>query len=565
MNNSDLKIYNELRILILRALDGTIACDEIARLEELLKSDEKYRRYYRAFMATYCNLESIMGASQDSLSRDTEGIEAAVDKEFLAILAEQEDIAPELIMEEPAAESMPEAVLEEKPHHIQNKFIRIFNIAVSVAAVLMIIFIVYANVFPPNYSVQVARVIDIVNARWDDKSEVLEKDDKVWTNHPEYVLKDGIIKVGYDNGVQVVIESPAKFQIASNNSLKLDYGRVYSVVSEEGLGFSIQTNNAEVVDLGTEFGVQVDSNGDTSVHMIKGKTILYADSISGKAETEITAGYAKKVSGSNKVIKDIYCKEEFFVRDISSSNNLIWRGQDRINLADIIGGGNGFGTGKESISIDPGTGKISNEIERENRRRLDNVYSLVPENPYIDGVFVPFGGDIPLQITSAGDIFEACPNTSGQYWMGVSNKLVTSEKGSKESQTAIRVVKLDGVLYGSKDHPGIMMHANSGITFDLNNIRTINSKKHVSRFTALCGLSDTILDTDFADTVETDMWVLIDGKVVKKYVISISSRSVYVDIPITDENRYLTLISTDGENSINGDWTFWGDPALILE
>ena len=563
-DRSEYKKYDDLRNLILRALDGTITCEEISALENMLISDENNRKYYRAFMFTYCNIESIMGAD-NILPASGEGKDDSnIDKEFLSILAEQEDNAPELIIEKPAEILRAEPQVEQtvKP----NRFVKLFNVAISAAAVLLFFFIVYANVFPPQYSVPVASVSDYINVQWQDKSEELEIGDRILTNQPPYSITDGIVKLNYEKGIDVVIEGPAQFQIMADDKLKLDYGRAYAIVSETGYGFSILTDNTRVIDLGTEFGVQVDSNGDTSIHVTKGKTMLVAGQYSDNVSMEVSEGIAKKVSARSNSVADIFCKEEFFVRDINSSNNFIWRGQDKICLADIVGGGNGFGTGKDLIAIDPASGKISNEIETNSRFRKDNKYFPVDGNTYIDGVFVPYGGDNTLTITSEGHIFDECPETEGKYWMGISNKPVTNPDVSQKRPTYFEYVKLDGIQYGTNNHPAIMMHANCGITFDLNSIRQINKNKQIVSFNSIACLSDTVLDTDFNEEVTAVLWVLVDGIVRQKIALDIKGiNKALVEVELNNSDRFLTLISTDNNKSINFDWTFFGEPSLMLE
>ncbi len=147
----------------------------------------------------------------------------------------------------------------------------------------------------------------------------------------------------FDNNAMVTIEGPAEFEIVSEDRIKLQYGRIYSIVPQEALGFSVATPNAMVIDLGTEFGIQVDLEGNTELHVSQGMTRLMAGINKKKVSSEIYEGSARKITGSSSEVSEVPCKDSIFVRKINSKTNLIWRGQKELDLADIVGGGNGWG------------------------------------------------------------------------------------------------------------------------------------------------------------------------------------------------------------------------------
>jgi hypothetical protein len=65
--------------------------------------------------------------------------------------------------------------------------------------------------------------------------------------------------------------------------------------------------------------------------------------------------------------------------------------------------------------------------------------------------------------------------------------------------------------------------------------------------------------------VSADVWVFVDGKVrVERTNINSSSPPVTIDIPLSDSDRFLTLVSTDAGNGTYHDWIMFGDPRLEL-
>lgn len=313
--------------------------------------------------------------------------------------------------------------------------------------------------------------------------------------------------------------------------------------------------------MGTEFGILADLQGGTSLHVIKGKTVLIAGDKSNKVSVEASEGVAKKVSAGTQTITDISCNDRLFVRDINSARNLAWRGQMKVDLAGIVGGGNGFGIGREHLGIEPASGELVNNPSMLARTQDTSQYASVSENPYVDGVFVPLGGDSPQIVTSNGDVFKECPETDGRYWIEITNKPLTGFQGDPGS---IQLARLNGVEYGTNTHPAIMMHANTGITFDLEIIRSIIPSARICRFTSSCGLSDTLDRSSLRSDASAEMWVLIDGQPREKIQVDYKDESSsFVTVNIDDNDRFLTLVSCSDWNA--GDWTIYGDPALELE
>ncbi|MEM7601501.1 MAG: LamG-like jellyroll fold domain-containing protein [Verrucomicrobiota bacterium] len=85
-----------------------------------------------------------------------------------------------------------------------------------------------------------------------------------------YEAKRGIASFRFHNGVEVVVEAPAEFQIESDLRMSLSQGRLSATVPPEGVGFTVETPSAEVVDFGTEFAVEVAGDRSSEVHVFDG-------------------------------------------------------------------------------------------------------------------------------------------------------------------------------------------------------------------------------------------------------------------------------------------------------
>ena len=83
------------------------------------------------------------------------------------------------------------------------------------------------------------------------------------------------------NGVEVILHAPADMTLVDAKSIQLRAGRLVARVPEEGIGFRVTTPNTDVVDLGTEFGVSVEENGSTEIHVAEGVVVARSASSSG--------------------------------------------------------------------------------------------------------------------------------------------------------------------------------------------------------------------------------------------------------------------------------------------
>lgn len=102
---------------------------------------------------------------------------------------------------------------------------------------------------------------------------LLTKDDREWNGAGlpvgEYRLQHGLLNLGFDGGVMVYLEAPARFEAISGKRLALHKGRLSVTVPPEGAGFTVATPEADVVDFGTEFSVEVRA-GASEIHVFQG-------------------------------------------------------------------------------------------------------------------------------------------------------------------------------------------------------------------------------------------------------------------------------------------------------
>jgi hypothetical protein len=385
-------------------------------------------------------------------------------------------------------------------------------------------------------------------------------------------LRRGLVKIAFDDGAEIVLQAPCRFKLENTNQMFLESGNLAAVVPERAYGFTVRTPGATVVDYGTEFGVTAHATGETEAHVFKGEVDLRSGSDIRvyQHSQRLRSGEANRVDRAGIISKKKFkAKRNRFIREITKEESFSRPGQ-RLDLADMIGGGNGFGTGERRSEIDPITGRLFEEglITKETGRFGSGKYTIVNELLYIDGVFVPDGDKGPLTISSTGLKFNECPDTSGKVYANIRNSGIVYELDKRYQ------LYLGGHQCGTRTFPAILMHSNVGITFDLGTIRQNIPGIDISKFTALAGISETAMQSMEGKVSKmpqapyspvVDLYVLVDGQIRARHKsIQIESGLLSVEAEIGSNERYLTLIVTDSDGRDQWDWFVLAQPALEL-
>jgi hypothetical protein len=372
-----------------------------------------------------------------------------------------------------------------------------------------------------------------------------------------YDLREGVAKMELGSGASLTLEAPCQVELTSIGEVTLRNGRLAVVVSSEAKGFRVRTPTALITDLGTEFGVVAHSDGSTEAHVLKGRISIAIDPNNSGQLTSLVVneGQAATVDVTGRTIRgELAAQADLFLLRLPPPSQPA-RLSQRVNLADIVGGGNGRGTGTLDRGIDLGTGQASGHPPRVIRQAWENEFRQTPRFRGIDGVFVPNGALGRVVISSTGLRFSRCPETTGSYFGGPAN----SGRFLDLPNLQFHVARLNGASLGTSRHPVLNLHPNAGITFDLDQIRQDNPDIRIDRFTAVCGIPKDLPQPQFS---AADVWVLLDG-VVSLHLRYFTGRSLVerVNVPIPARTKFLTLITTCTGRA-DYSWIFFGDPFL---
>ena len=351
--------------------------------------------------------------------------------------------------------------------------------------------------------------------------------------------------------------------------------------------FAITTPTAVVTDLGTEFGVEVDRQGHTTSHVFRGTVrvqVLAADGKPIESGRVLHENDSVRIDRTNaqqtpriRVVRSTMASA--FVREIQKPVVKFF------DLADVVAGGDGF-SGHRGRGIAPATGLPTDSTLAEPRNDIDNCgrfrvtsdgkYHRVKGLSFVDGVFIPDGRPGGVQVDSGGHVVSEfspkCNATAGNIWAGgvipvLSSSMPPNVAALLPSLSSVQTLiptKLGNIDYASKSHALIFLPANNGITFDLDAIRRANPGCKPVRFRATAGNTEIASEDGLAE-VYADFWVLVDGQIrFRRREINKFTGVFPISLPIAKEDRFLTLVASDGGNDIGFDWILFGDPVLEL-
>ena len=322
--------------------------------------------------------------------------------------------------------------------------------------------------------------------------------------------------------------------------------------------FVVRTPTAVVTDLGTEFGVEVTKDGLTTSHVFRGTIEVRAVSADPQAAAvakRLHANESARVEGAGenrRVMLVPNFTPSTFARGIAKQTIKTF------DLVDAVAGGNGV-SHRRDRGIDATTGRIASVQPDDRDIRGDYLYHRVEGVSFVDGVFIPDGSRGPVTIDSVGHVFPDCPKTDNRSWAHI-------WAGGKlpENVASLMSTTLAGVNYSTAEHSVLTLHANKGITFNLDAVRRTNPGHKVVRFRAVAGNTESM--TKNAEMVSADIWVLVDGQVrFKRREVNNYNGAAPIVIPLHAKDRFLTLAATDSGNGYRADQIIFGDPQLELE
>ncbi len=362
-------------------------------------------------------------------------------------------------------------------------------------------------------------------------------------------LESGAARIVLDGGAEVIVHGPARFELTSPAALSLSQGMLTAHVEHRATGFTVLTPAASLVDLGTEFGVLVTPSGATETHVLRGQVRL-EPSTAGSHPINLVEHEAARVDPNSSRITNIAVRPGAFIHELPL-----------IDLTSIVAGGNGTDHRRGGgINVVDGSRKTSAPPLGKYDLDGDGTLHAVGGSPMIASVFVPLGGKTPSVLDPAGHSFAGFPETHGKSWFWLwAGGPVPYEN---DAQATYRPSVIGGQDYGRTGHGVLFMHASKGITFDLAAIRAAHPGATWTRF---CAVGQNTAGAAHVSGIsgKSDLWVFVDGALrFQRTPVLLSDPPFDVRVELSSNDRYLTIVTTDGGDDYHGDFISLGDPRL---
>ncbi len=225
---------------------------------------------------------------------------------------------------------------------------------------------------------------------------------------------------------------------------------------------------------------------------------------------------------------------------------------DGWSLADIVGGGDGHGSGKPNQGIDLHDGQASSEklgylrdVPVNHLVAVAATSTIHHPRPVVKQVFIPDGKGAVL--IDENRSVQGVPPTSGDAWDLIRNGPINAQASTK----------LNDIDYTNPGHSILGLHANSGITFDLSALQNDESASGFI-FTGVVGFGS---GSGGAGTY-ADVSIFVDQSLTFQRLRMRKEESERFVIPLPAGTKTLTLVATDGGDGIGHDLLFLGDATI---
>lgn len=545
--------HDEVVELAVRYLDGGATEQERRRLAKALRSKPEARAAFVHLCNDVVLLRDVMAARRAGKAV-AHRLEDAID---------QADVTP----------ASPNGSLRSTPpvSGARQRSLRLWatpRTALALAASIVMLITASLLIIRGSENAPDARLVAQVGALWHGDQLERGLGISAATGGP-LELDSGIVEIDMRSGARVTIEGPATFEVTGPNSIELGDGKIYAHIPDRAHGFTVRTGNVEVVDLGTAFGVERIDNQNAEVYVYEGEVEVHARPAGGRLERSLalTSGEAVSFTPAGMTTST------FDPASHAARERFAPRAVRILSLSDMVAGGDGTGD-RRARGIDPITGAFVSPADIDHHAiKGDSHFAPVADSPFIDGVFIPAQDRSSAIIDSVGSRFTHYRmnqrfdggKTFGPVWSG---QAPVSAKPRLAGENRMRS-DIGEVDYAAPGRSLVFIHANKGITYDIEAIENAHPGWQLTRLTGIVANTEPTSVSRAGEEqslrFSADVWVLIDGEIAfTAFDLRRQTGAVELDIDIPLGAKRLTLIATSGMNAITTDWVMLGDPAFEL-
>lgn len=152
---------------------------------------------------------------------------------------------------------------------------KLLRSALGICLVLAAAVGLFVALRPERVPQRLAQIEHSENAHWGDEREALLPEDGIGAGRLS--LASGTAHLTTAGGVELTLTAPCLVEFLDAKAVKVHDGRVTARINNEAaIGFRVLTPSMDLVDLGTEFGVLVEQDGSSEVHVFQGVVVARA-------------------------------------------------------------------------------------------------------------------------------------------------------------------------------------------------------------------------------------------------------------------------------------------------
>jgi ferric-dicitrate binding protein FerR (iron transport regulator) len=293
---------SELFRLLSSLVDEQLSEEEACRLEELL-ADQEARRLYLQYVDLHARLFSLPNAGESTLP----GVDALAG----VIGSEAASVSPNMVR--PGTRRHREHCSPRQRRGALQKLTRLWRYVAVAAATLAATILVQVALRPAHEAghsrstqehaaTYVATLVQAADAEWGPATAAYQPGARILAGEME--LRKGIARLGYDGGIELIVEGPAWLRLESGMAATLLAGKVVFRADDASAPFTLSTPASVLVDLGTEYAVEVRAEQE-EVHVFSGEVQRLAKGAQPNALPELlAAGDARRYGESTSASGD---------------------------------------------------------------------------------------------------------------------------------------------------------------------------------------------------------------------------------------------------------------------
>lgn len=220
-----------------------------------------------------------------------------------------------------------------------------------------------------------AVVRETLRGSWSDGREVRVSES---IGNDPWGIENGLVSLAADDGVELLVEGPAKAEWLGAQHLRLTSGSVVVRMPKGQSGFVVELPQMRVTDLGTEFGVSVALDGESRVQVFDGR--VSAKSLADPKQKELQAGETLLCTAEGELISEA-SSEARFVRHFPPRSP-----------SEIPGGALYSRSSVDSVRVAPPTAPvvIDGDLSEWNRANAFRSECLPPysESYFVEGMMI---------------------------------------------------------------------------------------------------------------------------------------------------------------------------------